>query len=321
MRRPVASLALVLALGLAPACRGVERQPRLPAGPELEAVADPADRRRIALAVEDLYGTPDEPRAPEGSGLDLVRVRRGRALYYDVCVHCHGGIGGGDGPLGQRLSPRPRDYRRGVFKFTSTAPGARALRSDLVATLRRGVPPKMPSFALVEEGSLQDTVELVLWFSERGEVERRLVAALEPGSAPSQKTQREAVTTTGAAWAAAETQVAVRPSRPPPLTAELAKWGRELFLSKEAGCVACHGAEGRGHGPSAAGLKDDWGEPIVPRDLTAGIFKGGSEPADVFRSIACGLKGTPMPAFKEALGSEQIWNLVAYVRSLAESPR
>ena len=36
---------------------------------------------------------------------------------------CHGSSGAGDGPTAAFLYPRPRDYRRGLFKFTSTAQG------------------------------------------------------------------------------------------------------------------------------------------------------------------------------------------------------
>src|SRR5579871_3796418 len=48
------------------------------------------------------------------------KLQEGRNLYMRHCLHCHGVSGDGDGPTAQYLNPRPRDYRQGVFKFTST---------------------------------------------------------------------------------------------------------------------------------------------------------------------------------------------------------
>ena len=209
-----------------------------------------------------------------------------------------------------------RDFRRAVFKYTTTAPSAKPLRHDLAATLERGIPPTMPAIGLLSDDKVQDVVERVVWLAQRGEVERRLVAALVPGDDVSRRTKREAVAAVGEEWSAAESQVTVKAKTPPALTPELARWGRALFASKEAACAACHGADGRGPGPTARELVDAWGQPDPPPDLSRGAFPGGGSPADLYRSIAAGLKGTPMPGYQEALGSEQIWDLVAYLREL-----
>ncbi len=52
-------------------------------------------------------------------------------LYAEHCQHCHGTAGGREGPTAQYLNPRPRDYRKGIFKFTSTKENIRAHRGDL----------------------------------------------------------------------------------------------------------------------------------------------------------------------------------------------
>ncbi len=53
-------------------------------------------------------------------------------------------------------------------------------------------------------------------------------------------------------------------------------------------------------------------------DLTRGTFKAGGRDEDLFRVITKGVPETGMPSF-ESLGSEQIWQLVAFVRSLSRS--
>jgi len=118
--------------------------------------------------------------------------------------------------------------------------------------------------------------------------------------------------------------------------------GRELFLAK-GGCVQCHGEDASGQ-KQTEDTYDDWDnhwlkspgvdpthkesfkdfrkagalKPRVvrPRNLTLGVFRGGGEPETLYRRIANGIEGTPMPA-ATALSEEEIWALVAYVKSLA----
>lgn len=110
--------------------------------------------------------------------------------------------------------------------------------------------------------------------------------------------------------------------------------GKELYLSGKTKCVTCHGPTGRGNGSATEdfwpipgsqpqanwpvrGLHDDWGNPIKPRDLTRGIYRGGRRPIDLFCRIYAGIKGTQMPAFGvTALKDDQIWDLVNYVLSM-----
>ena len=42
---------------------------------------------------------------------DAASLARGKALYDQQCVACHGPSGRGDGPLGRTLRPRPADFR------------------------------------------------------------------------------------------------------------------------------------------------------------------------------------------------------------------
>lgn len=110
-----------------------------------------------------------------GDAVQVVghRLRNGRRLYRRYCMHCHGYSGDGNGPTAKYLNPRPRDYRLGLFKFTSTAPGAKASRNDLKRTVRLGIPGTyMPSFLMQPDDEIDDIVEYVRWLSLRGEYER-----------------------------------------------------------------------------------------------------------------------------------------------------
>ncbi|MBI2209437.1 MAG: c-type cytochrome, partial [Deltaproteobacteria bacterium] len=88
---------------------------------------------------------------------------------------------------------------------------------------------------------------------------------------------------------------------------------RALELYKDA-CASCHGATGKGDGTQEQ--TDEEGFPTRPRDLTAGVFKGSPEPAQLYRRIVAGIPGSPMPMSDWAYG-EDAWHLVNYVRALS----
>lgn len=78
----------------------------------------------------------------------------------------------------------------------------------------------------------------------------------------------------------------------------------------KAQCEFCHGAEGRGDGPSGAGLTPP------ATDLTAPAFQATSDAYIYFR-IADG--GEPlsssMPAYGDSLSEDQIWELITFIRT------
>lgn len=115
----------------------------------------------------------------------------------------------------------------------------------------------------------------------------------------------------------AASPVAVPPK--PAFTSGLISFGQLKY--QEAGCAQCHGAHGQGDGPSSKDLKDDWGQPISPTDLTFKPIKSGPEPEDLFRTLSTGLNGTPMPSYAEALSDKDRWALVAYILSIATRER
>ncbi|GIX03495.1 MAG: hypothetical protein KatS3mg113_0501 [Planctomycetaceae bacterium] len=300
-------------------------------------------------------------------------MRRGRMAYMKNCHHCHGVAGDGNGPTARYLNPRPRDYRLGEFKFTSTKAGVKIRRDDLWRIIKEGIPGTyMPSFLLLSDEDTAAIVEYVRWLAMRGEMEKRIVdeltadysqksirTAIDRAKAagekpPSESQLRKEATESfkeyleqdypgmvndtadiiADAWVQAEDPENVVVPKVPRVadTPESRERGRLLFLSDKAKCYTCHGPMGRGDGSSAEefwakpgsnekyerrGLHDTWGNPLPPRDLTRGEYRGGRRPIDIFRRIHAGIKGTPMPAFGgTVLQDEDIWDLVNYVMSL-----
>jgi mono/diheme cytochrome c family protein len=338
------------------------------------ATVPPEQAQEIAQTLESLFGTPDEPRVPPGVPLklDLLQAAagpvggdaagNGRGLFRRHCVACHGLTGDGTGPTAISVSPPyPRDFRRGIFKYSSTRGGAKPLTEDLRRTLLRGIPgTAMPSFIHLKDGpgeELDAVLEYVKYLAIRGETESYLFRAVvddeDPSALEPQNVLDDAVLPLVRSWALVEEDRAtwvVVPPPPPPTEnpqdlADSIAQGRALYLTAEAQCSKCHGREGDGKGDETE-IYDDWNKPkkgltpeetaalarrftlpieqLRPRDFRQGIFHGGSSPADLYRRIAVGIKGTPMPGLLGAPGApnlvkpEEIWHLVNFVRSKAQ---
>ncbi|MFQ5804514.1 MAG: c-type cytochrome [Candidatus Methylomirabilales bacterium] len=214
--------------------------------------------------------------------LDPKRLEEGRLVFEQNCAICHGPLGDGRGMAGMMVRTKPRDFRPGIFKFRSTSTGSLPTDEDLFETISRG----LRGTGMIGQDDLPESerravVEYLKTFSERFQQEKP--------------------------------PMSIRIPRPPPRTPELIAKGRKLYQKAE--CFKCHGTEGRGDGPSATDLKDDWGYPIQVTDLTRPL-KRGSTPEAIYRTMVTGLDGTPMPSYEGALSDEEFWALSFYVASL-----
>ncbi len=217
-------------------------------------------------------------------------LKLGERVYRENCTACHGEKGDGKGPQADRLKTKPRDFTGGIYKFRSTPSGSLPLDSDLARTITRGVRgTAMLAQLQLSKEETEPVVQYLKSFSSRFQNEKALPAIVIPPK--------------------------------PPVTSSLISSGKSEY--QEAGCAQCHGVAGKGDGPSAKDLKDDWGSPITPADLTLKLFKSGPDPQDLYRMISTGLNGTPMPSYASALSDNERWALVSYILSIAtrEKPR
>ncbi|WP_435016532.1 c-type cytochrome [Tundrisphaera sp. TA3] len=192
-------------------------------------------------------------------------IEGGYTLFRRHCLHCHGVAGGGDGPTATFLAyPRPRDFRPGIFKFTSTSPaGAKPTRDDLRKTINEGLHgTSMPAFdALMTPSEVDQVIDYTIFLSMRGETEQFLVgeAALaddeDAENTVGVDVAAEVAATVASTWTQANEQV-VNPSvkRGEAADASILR-GRDLFLGtnttgNKLECAGCHGANGEGNGPS-----------------------------------------------------------------------
>lgn len=316
-------------------------------------------------AMTAMFGTPDDPFVFEDTGLDLEKLRMAagpvasdeqgvkQGLYREHCVHCHGISGDGAGPTASFLNPYPRDFRRGVFKFTSTAQGAKPTDEDIRRVLEHGIPgTAMPSFRLLPQEEQDALVEYVKYLAMRGEAETMLEALViheDETELDYDFLLDEVLLPVTDMWQySQEPDMLVIPDAPRPedRAASVAA-GQALFLDENRGCFKCHGPTGLGDGVEThfdlwnSTKKDLSPEEIAahyplplqeirPRNLQEGVFRGGRRPLDLYRRIYAGIKGTPMPAGgplpgqsaegSQALSATQVWNLVDYIYALSQHP-
>ncbi len=252
--------------------------------------------------LEELYGTPDEPRWPDspvakkvvGDERNLFRSsgpvsseKDGThlGLFREHCVTCHALEGSGAGPASVFQNPYPRDFRHGVFKWKSTKRGQKPTRRDIRELLKTGIPgTAMPSFGLLDPEDLDALVDYVVFLSARGEVERRVTAAAIdeldygetiPAAELTLSSQRdteggqvvqESLDRVHQDWAEAEQYEVAVPSFPElsgeQLAASIAR-GKEFFHGKVANCAGCHGPAGDGSLPTLD--YDDWTKEYTTR--------------------------------------------------------
>lgn len=211
-------------------------------------------------------------------------VRQGKLVYERYCVSCHGDKGNGQGEFAEWISPKPRDYRQGTYKWRSTPSGSLPTDADLERVLMNGLyGTYMPTWYAIGHRQRRDVIAYIKTFSPR--------FAKEKPAAP----------------------IVIPPE--PPYNDESVERGQAAY--KKFNCSQCHGDRGQGDGPSSHDLKDDWGYAMVPYDLTQGHVKCGDTGADIYRVFITGLSGTPMPSFADSVSTAEAWDLVHFIQSLS----
>jgi cytochrome c oxidase cbb3-type subunit I/II len=261
--------------------------------PTREMVGVEAYLQKIGTAVGDWRTWEPWPTAHRTATTEplSLRVSRGGEIFAKKCSGCHGVYGNGRTTDDRKsstnfnvayhfLNPQPRDLTTGVYKSRTTPSGALPTDEDIFRTITRGIRKGqiMPAWGNAADGHFlpeQDRWDLVDY-----------IKTLAPGFK-----------------AAGAVEVIQVPQPPYPdlksVPAGVLREGRMVYRALQ--CWSCHGDAGRGNGPSAGDLTDDWEVPIRPFDFTTGAFKFGDSPADVYRTFNTGLNGTPMPSFYDSI--------------------
>lgn len=204
--------------------------------------------------------------AQNASSLELFE---GKNVYRIYCAACHGDLGDGNGPAAAGMSPAPRDFTIGIFKYRSTPSGSLPTDEDLIKVVQWGVPGTwMPGWKdLLSEQQISDVVSYTKSFL----TESHKWDHIEPISSLIES--------------------------PPQPDSKILRDGEGLYLLFE--CWTCHGFDGRGTGPSAKTLMDSKERSIKPANLTNSNYRAGFSLKDIRKTFLTGLSGTPMPSYQD----------------------
>ena len=246
-----------------------------------------------------------------GKLVPAAALQAGARGYLLYCRNCHGDGGDGKGAAAPGLSPPPRDFTLGLFKFGAVAGGALPSDDDLLRIAHSGLHgTAMLGWDGIPEATLRDILQYVKTFSPRWKEE-------EPG---------DPVTATPDPWKGKEALGAER--------------GKKVYHGF-AQCLTCHPsyaprkfvyeASKELTGNATTDFRDDmygsvlkesdYGVKLLPPDFTFSDLRSirpESRLADLYRVIASGVGGTAMPSWKGALPEEDLWALVHYVSSLVD---
>ncbi len=214
-------------------------------------------------------------------------LKHGKEIYTQNCMGCHGEKGDGNGVGSPFLNPRPRDFTKGIFKFSSAPLGALPTDNDLFRTITQGLNgTAMPSYRFLSENSKISLIEYIKTFSPEWKNSTKIKEEVTSSAFPSEDFKDHSKFITRA------------------------KKGRALFVEN---CTVCHGIKGLGDGEGGMELSDDWGFPIKPANLTKAYIKSGYTAKDIHRTVMNGLNGTPMVSYKDTLTDDGLWDVTAYV--------
>jgi len=353
----VSTLACCCLLFAVITCTGCRQREEIifPARAEAAKLTPPM-QQVLAKKLTELTGTPAQPKLLSQPDFPMTRLLAGQAAFQQRCAACHGDSGNGAGPAAAALNPKPRDYRKGIFKFISTIdqdnPSGnrkkKPTREDLAAVIRRGATgTSMPAFPLLPEQEVQDLIDYVQYLAQRGELEYRILTLFEAeedvfedlpaadGGDPNAEEQvrkvrfvedvvEQQVAAIAADWNKADEFVMQPLSTEPKFSLESVARGRDAFLGNVGNCYGCHGKDGRGMDippEQAKSFQDSWGNLSRAADLSAGMFHGGGRSIDIYRRIMIGIEPMPSRYADLSKNPELVWDLVHYVQYIASARR
>jgi cytochrome c oxidase cbb3-type subunit II len=223
----------------------------------------------------------------------IADPERGRRIYVrEGCVYCHTQFtrlqDRGYGPLvkaGDYVSETPHQLGTARTGPDLTNEGGRMASEWQKAHLiqPRAVKPGsiMPSFSFLTDRDMND---LVAYLQTMGNGRKVTTYVQAPDEYEKFLANRKVDTASDAA----------------------ANAGRGIYTQN---CAVCHGLEGRGNGPNSITLEKK------PANFTRAFYKQYPD-AFWFYRVREGVPGTRMPHFGEILSEEQMWYLVAYLKTL-----
>lgn len=246
-------------------------------------------------------------------------------LHYDrYCVGCHGDKGDGNGAAAVFLNPKPRNFIKAEFKFSSTRSGQLPTDADLKRTLRNGLRGSaMPAFNLLPDRSIEALIVYLKSFSPAW-AERDPAQSIPIVEDPyrTNRDKSEAIARGEAVYHGFASCWSCHPSY-------VSQDKIQEYTTKTFG-----GAPREGFRPNlseAEGKENEEGQMIYPPDFKRDFVRAGVSVDDLYRSIAAGITGSAMPTWIDSIdvpgktpndppvaSRADLWAMAYYVQCLIE---
>ncbi|MBI3464390.1 MAG: c-type cytochrome [Planctomycetes bacterium] len=257
------------------------------------------------------------------------KTAEGRALYQINCRPCHGTKGSGDGPMAPGFTLRPVNFRD-PQSLSALKPGEILWRIEQGA---HDLPPQATPWDSSMPAWKHELDRELVWKIILGELSTAEVKLRAEAAGHSSPVNRQLSSVNRQSSSAGRTlpekswldwPVPPKPAADEQRKPEFVTRGKYLYYWR---CMPCHGVTGRGDGPAANTM---WPR---PRDFTTEGFeretlqpkfkfrttKQGWLPTDedLYRTIGRGLTGTAMEGWADVLSGEEIWQIIAFLKTLS----
>lgn len=245
-----------------------------------------------------------------GKYVSADTLNKGKQIYTEYCMACHGVDGDGKGVAWKGMDVPPRNFKLGLIKFGDVASGELPHDESIYKTLEHGL----------------NGTAMLPWDLKPGQMEAvwNYIKTFAPDTwIGKDKELGEKIEITKDPFGLARKSAAI-------------KMGREVY-HVVANCQSCH------RGYVTAGefsemtkrLTDEDGEIdeefykikpqesdheylTIPPDFTWHEIRSAQTVEDLYLRLAAGVGGTSMPSWKGTIEDEEIWAVAHYVRHLMD---
>ncbi|WP_372655286.1 cytochrome c [Halobacteriovorax sp.] len=242
-----------------------------------------------------------------GKYVTAKTLNKGKTIYTEYCMPCHGVNGDGKGVASKGMKVPPRDFTKGIFKFGHVLSGELPHDKDIFELLKKGLngTAMLPwDLKPEQENAVVQYIKTFapeVWEGKDKELGAHVVLIKDPYGLAHK-------------------------------SAAIAK-GKAIYHG-EANCQSCHrayiGVEELGkiteEDPREIDMtsyqqkpqETEWGFQNIPPDFTWDSVRSARTVEDLAKRIAYGIGGTSMPAWKDTITDDQIWAVSYYVKSLMD---